>query len=815
MSTPTDDLGPGAWSWDYDGYEPDEEGRREALCATGNGYLTTRAAHPWCSADDVHYPGTYAAGVYNRRSAQVDSATITNESLVNLPNWLPLTVRIDDGPWFDLDDASHWRLQEYRQSLDLRRGVLLRRLRVADDEGRGLELTQRQLASQHDPHVAAMDVTVRACDWAGRLGIRSGIDAGVRNTLVERYSDLPSQHLDVLHTGHHGDDSVLVEVATNQSGIRIAMAARTRLRRGDETLPDERSEAHDGQWVGHEMSVPVQDGETVTVEKVVTVCTSRDNAISEPVEEAVRWLERSAGMDQLLADHTLAWAHLWEHGRLEMPKPSSLRVLRLHLLHLLQTVSPNTTDLDVGVPPRGLTGEAYRGHILWDELFMVPVLTLRLPALTRALVMYRYRRLPEARHAARAAGYRGAMFPWQSGSDGREESQQLHLNPESGRWLPDPTQRQRHVGLAIAYNVWQYYEATGDREFLVDVGAELILEVALFFADLAEYDASRARYVIRGVMGPDEFHSGYPDAEDAGIDNNAYTNVMTVWLLLRAHDVLDLLPSRSRRQLDETLGLSRHDLIRWQEITRRMYVPFHDGVISQFEGYERLDELDWTRYRERYESIQRLDRILEAEGDDVNRYQASKQADALMLFYLFSAEELDGLLSRLGYEMAPDTIPRTIDYYLARTSHGSTLSAVVHSWVLARSHRDQAVDLFSRALESDVEDIQGGTTPEGVHLAAMAGSVDLLVRCFSGVEARGEKLVFNPYWPPSFGELTFGMRYRAHDLSVTVSGQGVDVRSEPGRQEPVQVQCREESAVLAPGATVSFSSRGAGSRRAG
>ena len=116
-----------------------------------------------------------------------------------------------------------------------------------------------------------------------------------------------------------------------------------------------------------------------------------------------------------------------------------------------------------------------------------------------------------------------------------------------------------------------------------------------------------------------------------------------------------------------------------------MFVPFHAGVISQFEGYGDLEELDWDRYRDKYGNIQRLDRILEAEGDDVNRYQASKQADALMLLYLMSGTELSEVLDRLGYRFTPEQIPAMVDYYMARTSHGSTLSGVVHSWVLTRA----------------------------------------------------------------------------------------------------------------------------------
>src|SRR5690606_9058878 len=142
------------------------------------------------------------------------------------------------------------------------------------------------------------------------------------------------------------------------------------------------------------------------------------------------------------------------------------RVLNLHLFHLLQTAPTNTAELDVGVPARGLHGEAYRGHIFWDELFIFPFLTPRRPELTPALLRPRSRRLDRARDAARAAGCGGAMFPWQSGSDGSEETQTLHRNPDSGRWLPDASHLQRHINAAVVYNVWQYWKATADLEFM-------------------------------------------------------------------------------------------------------------------------------------------------------------------------------------------------------------------------------------------------------------------------------------------------------------------------------------------------------------
>ncbi|MFP3712618.1 glycoside hydrolase family 65 protein [Puerhibacterium sp. TATVAM-FAB25] len=801
-------AGPGAsasddgWVLRYVGYDPADEGRREALCTVGNGYLATRGAAAESRADGVHYPGTYVAGLYNRLQDRVDGRVVENESLVNLPNWLATRFRIDGGPWLD---AGHAEVVEQAQELDLRRAVLTRRTRLRDGEGRTTTVTERRLVSMDQPHVCAQQLTYVPEDWSGRLEVRSVLDGAVRNSLVARYRALDGRHLDLVRTAAPAPDTVLLEMVTTRSAIRVAMAARTVVRRDGRPVEVERRLVDDGPVVGHLLVFDAQASEPVVLEKTVTVFTGRDRAIAEPAHEAVRWLPRVGGFDDLLGRHALAWAHLWQLFYLDMERDGGLLpILRLHLLHLLQSVSPASVGLDVGVPARGLHGEAYRGHIFWDELFVLPVLNLRLPALTRSLLRYRRRRLPEARAAAQEAGFSGAMFPWQSGSNGEEESQLLHLNPASGRWVPDPTRRQRHVGLAVAYNVWQHYQATGDREFLVHEGAETLLEVARFWGSLAAYDESRGRYVVRGVMGPDEFHSGYPGVEQVGVDNNAYTNVMAAWVLQRALDTLHLLPTLKRHELEERMGLQRAELARWRDVAQGLFVPFHDGVISQFEGYEKLEELDWAAYRARYGNIQRLDRILEAEGDSVNRYKASKQADTVMLFYLLSADELREVLEHLGYCLEPELIPRTVRYYLERSSHGSTLSALVHAWVLARSDRTRALEFLDQTLRADVADIQGGTTPEGIHLAAMAGSVDLLQRCFCGLETRQDQLVLDPYWPESLGVMEFAIRYREQPILVRVRGDRAEVAAGPGMWRPVRVSCRGELAELAPGARLAF-----------
>jgi len=794
------------WVLAYEGFEPMREGLREALCTLGNGYFATRGAAPESRADGVHYPGTYVAGCWNRLRDEVAGQSVDNESMVNLPNWLPVTIAVDGGDWLDLDQV---QVLTQRQELDLRRGIFTRWLRFRDSQGRLTSMTQRRFVHMARAHLAGLETTVTAENWSGLLRVRTGIDGTVQNAGVDRYRKLASDHLVPMSQGSIGPDMVQVTVETSQSRVRIAVGSRTRVRCSGELCEVKRRVHTEHGLVQEEMAVAVSAGQQVSVEKVVALHTGRDWAVSEPAEAVTSALERAESFEELLEGHTLAWAQLWErfHTSLEVDRQTGTEAsftVRLYLFHLLQTLSIHTLEADAGVPARGLHGEAYRGHVFWDELFVLPVLTLRAPGLTRALLSYRYRRLPAARAAAVDCGLAGALYPWQSGSDGREVSQLIHLNPLSGRWLPDVSRLQRHAGLAVAFTAWHYFEATGDLGFLQEEGAEMILDIARYWASLATFDPVLDRFVIRGVMGPDEFHTGYPGAEDEGLDNNAYTNVMAVWVLRRALDVLEALPVRRRVELTEILGLRRSEVRLWQEMVHKMFVPFHLGVISQFEGYGDLEELDWESYRQRYGNIQRLDRILEAEGRSVNGYQASKQPDVLMLFYLLSADELRELLGDLGYPLEPQVIPATIEYYLSRTSHGSTLSALVHAWVLARAHRDQSLEYFKLLLESDVADVQGGTTAEGIHLAAMAGSVDLLQRCFTGLETRGGVLRFNPQWPEALGTFTARLRFRQHDIIVRISSTLLRISAVAGDVPEIQVCCLDQSHTLAPGDSVEF-----------
>ncbi|MDX3758495.1 glycoside hydrolase family 65 protein [Streptomyces mirabilis] len=788
------------WTWEYEGYDPSTERLREALCTLGNGYFATRGAVPECRAGLVHCPGTYVAGCYNRLESTVAGRQVVNEDLVNLPNWLLLRFRCRRaqgrwGQWFSPNASA---FLDYRHTLDLRRSTLTRTFRYRDDDAGVLGVEQIRLVHMGDPHLAVLRTVFTAEDWSGEIDVEAALDGGVINSNVRRYRSLNRRHLAHIRTGAQEPDMVWLHCRTSTSDIAVAMAARTVVTGQPPVSSAVRSTPH---RAVHRLLIPISRGRPVCVEKTLALHTSRDRAISDPLGAAVDQLSAAPGFPALRNSHVAAWEQLWRRTEIQVPGQAG-RILRLHLFHVLQTLSPHTADLDVGVPARGLHGEAYRGHVFWDELFVLPYLNLHLPEVSRALLNYRHRRLPQACRAAAAVGKAGAMYPWQSGSDGREETQQLHLNPRSGRWLPDHSRLQHHVGSAIAYNVWQYCEATGDTEFLHTKGAEMLLQIARFLADIAVLDSESGRYRIRGVVGPDEYHDSYPGSAQPGLDDNTYTNVTAAWVLSRALDLLRRLPAWRREELFQRVQLDDQELPEWEEVSRRLRVPHHQGVISQFEGYDDLAELDWDAYRARYDDIRRLDRILEAEGDTVNRYKASKQADVLMLGYLFSPAELQQLFRRLGYRLDDEIWRKTVDYYLQRTSHGSTLSELVHGWVLARVRRAEAWRYVQEALEADIADIQGGTTGEGIHLGAMAGTLDLVQRGLTGLETREDALWVDPVPLPALSEYGFSLRYRGHwGVSVRLQSGQLRIGVPDSEESPIRVVLADRAVSIAPGET--------------
>jgi len=796
------------WRLVYEGYDPAEEPLREVLCTLGNGRFATRGAGEEARGDGVHYPGTYIAGGYNRLISVVAGRNVTNEDLVNFPNWLPLSFKPEGGVWLGEEGNE---FLDYRQELNLQEGILYREFTVRDPSGRETKISSVRFVHMKRPTLAGLAQEITPLNWSGRMAIRSTLDGGVRNRGVARYRQLRGDHIEVIGTGRAEDGIVWLQVRTKQSRLEVSLAGRTSVWVGSDPLraPAEVTSSEDA--VIWETELDAHVGGKIRGEKLVSLRTTRDPALGDLIEDGLNDIRRAPAFDTLVAEQRLAWRLLWNRFDVEVDvsaeedlSPYSLQlILRLHTFHLLQTASPNTVGLDVSIPARGWTGEAYRGHIFWDEAFILPFYVWRAPEIARSLLLYRFRRLNEARAAAAAEGYEGAMFPWQSGSNGREETQIIHLNPKSGNWDPDRSHLQRHVNGAIAYNVWSYVRTTDDRGFLREYGAEILIEIARFWASLCRWNEGEERYEIHGVMGPDEFHEAYPDAsdeEEGGLRNNAYTNSMAAWCMQRAVDALHSLDRPTREDLSERLDLSEGELARWQEISRAMKLPkMENGILEQFEGYAELKELDWDAYREKYGNIGRLDRILKAEGDSPDRYKAAKQPDLCMLFYFLGKEEVTTLLKTLGYELTPELVRKTIDYYRTRTSHGSTLSHIVFAAILDEIDREKAWAHYIEALQSDVKDIQGGTTPEGIHTAVMAGTVRHVLERWAGIQQGEDQLSVMPRLPEAIRKIRFPLEYRGYRMLIRVDAKAIEIKTLSGGRDPLSLRLPHRQIEVHPG----------------
>ncbi|MBT4551378.1 beta-phosphoglucomutase family hydrolase [bacterium] len=681
------------WRLSYTDYDSKKEKVRETLLTVGNGYFGTRGAAEEQKANEVNYPGTYIAGLYNRLESKVADRMISNEDFVNCPNWLYITFKIGEtGKWFDLNKTE---IVSIKRTLYFKTGVYERKLVVRDQQGRETLIESKRVASMQNPHLAALQYNVTPLNYNEKIFIKSELDGNLINAGVDRYKQLNSKHLKIIDKKEKNENSYIV-AETNQSKVRIAMAAKLKV-------------------TGN-----------LKVEKLVTIYTSRDQGVVDPLEAALKDLKAEDSFEKIAEKSGQKWQEIWAKIDAEIEGDNyTQKLLRLHLYHLMVSASLHNVNIDAGYTARGLHGEAYRGHIFWDEVYILPFYNRYFPEVAKAILMYRVRRLDKAREYARQNGYKGAMYPWQSGSDGSEETPTIHLNPISGKWGADYSCYQRHVSLAVIYNIWQYYGMTKDLKFMEEYGAEVFLEVCRFWADRAKLDSETGRYSIKNVMGPDEFHEKYKGTEEGGLKDNTYTNIMCVWMFRRVKDLLKEMSEQAKEKLFKKIDLAASEIKEWDNISKKMnLVISKDGILAQFDGYFDLKELDWDYYRKKYGDIARMDRILKAEGKSADEYKVAKQADTLMIFYTLGKEEVEKIIKDLGYKVEADLLKKNFYYYIERTSHGSTLSKVVHSYLAnIIGETELSRELYKEALESDYVDIQGGTTGEGIHTGVMAGTI--------------------------------------------------------------------------------------------
>src|SRR5262249_55739041 len=381
----------------------------------------------------------------------------------------------------------------------------------------------------------------------------------------------------------------LLESRTRESGITIAQTAALRLASSDGPLQAEEVVEIEPSCITQRLTFDGRRGVEYVFDKIVNVFTGRDG-FADPAEVAMHCGSRSLerGYDELLETHQRSWADAWKRCDVSIQgDPEAERAIRFSIFHSL-ACAPISSDR-VSLAAKGLHGEGYRGHVFWDcEIFNLPFFVHTQPEIARNLLMYRYHTLPGARRKAQAAGYRGAMYAWESADTGDETTptSAIHLGQQIRIWCGDIEQ---HITADVAYAVWQYYEATRDEDFLLNYGAEMIFETARFWVSRFEYNPDRNRYEINGVIGPDEYHEH--------IDNSVFTNAMARWNIQLALALADDLGLRQHRQwasISKRLRLSDKRLRHWKRVAEKAYIPNSGelGIHEQFDAYFRLCRVD-------------------------------------------------------------------------------------------------------------------------------------------------------------------------------------------------------------------------------
>lgn len=715
------------WQLLEETFDPAYLHRQETVFTLGNGYLGARGAF------EEGYPGAWPAtlihGVY-------DAAPIVYTELANCPDWLSMYVFVD-GERFGLDRGD---ILHYERRLDLQRGVLWRSVRWRSPAGRTLDLTFERFASLADEHVLAIRCQVTPLDGPCDCEVHAGIDGHPDNQGLLHW-----QWLDQGGTAR----AAWLHTRTRQSGIELGMAFDLQAQ-GPTDVRISRMDCRDCPTLAATWTAA--PGETAALEKRVTVFTSRD--VVSPAQSAVEWLSGLSDYTNLIANHERAWQATWETSDVIIEGDETAQLAVRHSLFQILASVPRHDDR-VSVSAKTLSGFGYRGHVFWDtEIFMLPFLTYTQPALARNLLTYRYHTLPGARRKARANGYEGAMYAWESADTGDE------VTP---RWVPGPRGEELvriwcgdielHITADVAYAVWHYWQATGDDEWMRCCGAEILLDTAVYWGSRAEWNAAQERYEISDVIGPDEYHEH--------VDNNAFTNRMIQWHLRRALQILDWLqetdPSYAQT-LSAQLDLSRARLDHWRDVIARLYIPRRpdSSLIEQFEGFFDRHDIDLQAYEPRTRSMQV---ILGIEG--ANEYQVLKQADVIMLLYL------------LRDEYDRQTWQANWDYYVPRTDHtyGSSLGPAIHAAMAGLLGRpDEAYTHWKRAALVDLQDVRGNTN-DGIHAASAGGLWQALVFGFGGVELTPSGPVAHPHLPHGWKRLRFRLHYRGRwydlDLSPT------------------------------------------------
>ncbi|MEA5618820.1 beta-phosphoglucomutase [Cronbergia sp. UHCC 0137] len=693
---------------------------RETIFTIGNGYLSTRGSFE--ESYPRALPATFIHGIY-------DDVPVVYTELANCPDWLPLIVIIN-GERFRLDQGN---ILEYHRQLDLRQGLLSRSLRWCSPSGKTIDINFERFASLADQQVLGQRCQLTAVDFSGLIEIQASINGYPENQGFN--------HWEILDQGKT-EQGFWLHTRTRSSQIDLGIAAKITILGTEATLQVSTAPG----YPAISMTFFAQPEQTVTIEKIVTVFTSKE--VEQPVFAAQQKLSNLPDYRTLLESNQTAWDQVWQDSDILIEGDNTAAfAVRYNIFQLLIAAPRN--DQRVSIPAKTLSGFGYRGHIFWDtEIFILPFFIFTQPALAKNLLSYRYHTLDGARRKAAHYGYQGAMYAWESAVTGDEVTPRWSLpsdfyGEDVRIWCRD---REIHISADIAYAVWYYWQVTADDQWMGDYGAEIILDTAIFWHSRVEFNPQADRYEINNVIGADEYHEL--------VHNNSFTNRIVQWHLEKAILVYNWLQRTFPEkivELEQKRQLTPEIRTHWSEIIKKIWIPYNPetGLIEQFEGFFQLEDINLADHEPRQKSIQAVLGM-----EKTNKSQVIKQPDVLMLLYLMRESAC--------FPYNHKTLATNWDYYAPRTdiTYGSSLGPAIHAILAADLGKlDQAYKYFIQAAMVDLED-KRGNTQDGIHAASAGGVWQSVVFGFGGIQLQKNAPVANPHLPPNWTRLKFKLFWR-------------------------------------------------------
>ena len=721
-----------SWIITEDEWDMEKQNVRESQFTLGNGFIASRGILEEIPKDSK--PGTFISGLFDKAGAKVSE-------LVNLPNPITLIMNLDG----EKLDIGMMKILKHSRYLNMQKGLLLRHTSFKDNQNNCIDYQSLRFVSMHDKSVIAMQVYITPMDADTIITIDSLIDLSVQNEAG--VMEAKKRHFKIKEVSVSKSRNYLC-ISTLEKELFVGYMTSLHVKIGRKSYY-----AREGC-----VTIMLKKGETVCLTKIINM------GIPKNCREALRFKEKvislhektlKKGFNNLLSDHIKTWKRIWKNSDVIVkPDIEITRSLRFNIYHLL--ICADRWHKHNAIGARTLSGEGYRGHIFWDsDIFTLPFFVHTDPVLARNLLFYRYNRLSAARNIAKDRGFKGAMFPWESADTGYEETPPWARNLDKSIIRIYNHLREQHISADIAYAFYYYYTMTCDEDFMLKHGYEVIFEIARFWASRVEYDKKSHIYEIKHVIGPDEFH------ED--VNNNAFTNMLAKWTLLTAFRIFfqikDTHPAEYRK-ISRKVGLAEKEVKFWERIALRIMIKRKYNVIEQFDGFFNLKKVKIKELDENFMPLFPK----EISFKEVGKTQLVKQADVLMLLFLFS-DVYNLRTKRSNY-----------NFYITKTVHKSSLSQCVHSIVGAEvGDITKAYQYFLVSLNADLEN-KHGNTAEGIHAASLGGTWLVVIRGFAGVSPVKGILSIRPRMPRGWTSISFSMKWHGRLLRIVITEASVRIR---------------------------------------